>query len=350
MKLCGSELGQRLGMLELYENHFRIRVVAFENQAYERAFMDQGDKDRIRKIVLDTIRASECELFDVYVNRLVDYILLVRNRIQSGNVISKEEESQMVDHLRTIKELYATGEWELARQLLTNLREIPGYDQDSFRQDGEIAALSILFLMWGDWEQIPGLEKRFPVFYEKAENLARKTVCYLKMRWNLPEQISKEALSEALVYNLLRILFQKHFGYAGCLMLGNSISQNAIKHSSMVLALADSIGEFLYKEEKIKIREYNTQLLGVSLYKVIDMIEYPYVPRRLLICARNGKASAQIISRDMLRRLGDWWIDDIRVEPLYEARKLRVEDYDWMIGSLRAMRTTIPGPVCRFMQ
>lgn len=112
-------------------------------------------------------------------------------------------------------------------------------------------------------------------------------------------------------------------------MLGNSISQNAIKRSSMVLALADSIGEFLYKEEKIKISEYNTQLLGVSLYKVIDMIEYPYVPRRLLICARNGKASAQTISRDMLRRLGDWWIDDIRVEPLYEARKLRVEDYDW---------------------
>ena len=157
MKLCGSELGQRLGMLELYENHFRIRVVAFENQAYERAFMDQGDKDRIRKIVLDTIRASECELFDSYVNRLVDYILLVRKRIQSGNVISKEEESQTVYHLGTIKELYATGEWELARQLLTNLREIPGYDQDSFRRDGEIAALSILFLMWGDGEQIPGL-------------------------------------------------------------------------------------------------------------------------------------------------------------------------------------------------
>lgn len=336
MKLCGSELGQRLGMLELYENHFRIRVVAFENQAYERAFMDQGDKDRIRKIVLDTIRASECELFDSYVNRLVDYILLVRKRIQSGNVISKEEESQTVYHLGTIKELYATGEWELARQLLTNLREIPGYDQDSFRRDGEIAALSILFLMWGDWEQIPGLEKRFPVFYEKAENLARKTVCYLKMRWNLPEQIPKEALSEALMSDLLRILFQKHFGYEGCLMLGNSISQNAIKRSSMVLALADSIGEFLYKEEKIKISEYNTQLLGVSLYKVIDMIEYPYVPRRLLICARNGKASAQTISRDMLRRLGDWWIDDIRVEPLYEARKLRVEDYDWMIGSFKS--------------
>ena len=154
---------------------------------------------------------------------------------------------------------------------MTKLREFPGYDQDSFRRDGEIAALSILFLMWGDWEQIPGLEKRFPVFYEKAENLARKTVCYLKMRWNLPEQIPKEALSEALMSDLLRILFQKHFGYEGCLMLGNSISQNAIKRSSMVLALADSIGEFLYKEEKIKISEYNTQLLGVSLYKVIDL-------------------------------------------------------------------------------
>lgn len=84
-----------------------------------------------------------------------------------------------------------------------------------------------------------------------------------------PGANSERGTVEALMSDLLRILFQKHFGYEGCLMLGNSISQNAIKRSSMVLALADSIGEFLYKEEKIKISEYNTQLLGVSLYKVI---------------------------------------------------------------------------------
>ena len=46
-------------MLELYENHFRIRVVAFNDQVYERAFRDRGDKDKVRKTVLDTIRASE---------------------------------------------------------------------------------------------------------------------------------------------------------------------------------------------------------------------------------------------------------------------------------------------------
>lgn len=105
----------------------------------------KGDKDRIRKIVLDTIRASECELFDSYVNRLVDYILLVRKRIQSGNVISKEEESQTVYHLGTIKELYATGEWELARQLLTNLREIPGYDQDPLDEMGRLRHFRFCF-------------------------------------------------------------------------------------------------------------------------------------------------------------------------------------------------------------
>lgn len=79
-------------MLELYENHFRIRVVAFNDQVYERAFRDRGDKDKVRKTVLDTIRASENELFDTYINRLVDYVLLLRNRIQSGNLIEADSE------------------------------------------------------------------------------------------------------------------------------------------------------------------------------------------------------------------------------------------------------------------
>ena len=52
-------------------------VVAFNDQVYERAFRDRGDKDKVRKTVLDTIRASENELFDTYINRLVDYVLFV---------------------------------------------------------------------------------------------------------------------------------------------------------------------------------------------------------------------------------------------------------------------------------
>ena len=106
MKLCGDEFSQRLCMLELYENHFRIRVVAFNDQVYERAFRDRGDKDKVRKTVLDTIRASENELFDTYINRLVDYVLLLRNRIQSGNLIEADsEQGQFTEKAAFIKRM-----------------------------------------------------------------------------------------------------------------------------------------------------------------------------------------------------------------------------------------------------
>lgn len=154
-------------MLELYENHFRIRVVAFNDQVYERAFRDRGDKDKVRKTVLDTIRASENELFDTYINRLVDYVLLLRNRIQSGNLIEADSERWSVYR----KKLPLSKEWTLAVKLLENLKNISGYLQDISNVEGEIAALASLFLMWGDWEQMPELKKRFSIFIRKQKIL-----------------------------------------------------------------------------------------------------------------------------------------------------------------------------------
>lgn len=240
MKLCGDEFSQRLCMLELYENHFRIRVVAFNDQVYERAFRDRGDKDKVRKTVLDTIRASENELFDTYINRLVDYVLLLRNRIQSGNLIEADSERWSVYR----KKLPLSKEWTLAVKLLENLKNISGYLQDISNVEGEIAALAALFLMWGDWEQMPELKKRFSIFYTKAKNLTEQVVENLKEQWKVPDEISNSQLVTALIPDMLRLLFQKNFGYADCFMLGNSISENAIKRSPFVLALADSIGEF----------------------------------------------------------------------------------------------------------
>ena len=130
-------------------------------------------------------------------------------------------------------------------KLLENLKNISGYLQDISNVEGEIAALAALFLMWGDWEQMPELKKRFSIFYTKAKNLTEQVVENLKEQWKVPDEISNSQLVTALIPDMLRLLFQKNFGYADCFMFGNSISENAIKRSPFVLALADSIGEFL---------------------------------------------------------------------------------------------------------
>ena len=110
------------------------------------------------------------ELFDTYINRLVDYVLLLRNRIQSGNLIEADSERWSVYR----KKLPLSKEWTLAVKLLENLKNISGYLQDISNVEGEIAALAALFLMWGDWEQMPELKKRFSIFYTKAKILQNR--------------------------------------------------------------------------------------------------------------------------------------------------------------------------------
>lgn len=165
LRLQGDELSQRLCMLELYENHFRTRVVSFDNYTYERAFADLNDKDQIRKLVLNVIRKSENELFDTYTNRFVDYILLQRNRVKAGLVIDEKAECWS----RWIPEIKRFPEWDTASEMLEQLQFMTGFFPST---EGEIAAIVVLLLIWGDWEQYPGLEQRFPEIHKKAQILS----------------------------------------------------------------------------------------------------------------------------------------------------------------------------------
>ena len=323
LKLCGYELSQRLCMLELYENHFHTRVVAFNNYTYERAFADQNDKSQIRKLILDMIRGSENELIDTYINRFVDYILLQRNRVMAGRMIHVKQEAWG----KWIPQIKMRPEWATASALFQALQTVTGFQETS---EGEIAAVVVLLLIWGDWEQYPDLKLRFPQVYEQAETLAYRMLDRLKQLWMLPVEL--DMCASALTPEFVRILLQHQFGYACCQMLGNVISENVIKQSPLAMALADSVRMF-FREEGIGISEYNTQLLAVSIFGVIDTIPYPYKKRRILICARNGKSSAQIIARNIQRQMGDWWIETINVKPLYDIRKFSRDQYDCVIGS-----------------
>lgn len=86
------------------------------------------------------------------------------------------------------------------------------------------------------------------------------------------------------------------------------------------MALADTM-TVLLKEEGMHVSEFNRQFLALTIFGIIDGIPYSYKKRRLLICARNGKRSGQIIAENIKRQLGTWWIETIDIKPLYEARK-----------------------------
>ena len=382
LRLAGDEFSQRLCILELYENHFRKRVVAFRDNEYEQAFADRGDKDQIRRATLEEIRVSDNEVFDIYVNRLVDYLLLMRNRVQDGRRLGGDGHGMAhgghsmahgghglahgghdlahgghglahgghdlahdghglahgghdLAHRGPMpgfpEELRSYREFTLAKRLTAALEAFPEFEAD----DCEAAGIALLLLLWGDWEEVPGLDERFPAFYPEAKRLSVVLTGELGARWNLDFTRIDPGFPETMVPGLLRVLIQMHFGYSRCRLVGNSISENAIKDSPLSMALADNLAEILCKHCGHEINEYSIQLLAVRLYGLIDSISYTYTPRRILVCARNGKDSARIIADSIRRRLGEEWIGKLTISELYEARKYPPESYDCLIGSFR---------------
>lgn len=326
--LSGWELGQRLCLLELYENHFHSRVVLFSNDAFEQSFADRDDKDLIRKTVLDALRASNVRLFDLYANRLVDYFLLLRNRTERAEPIDQ----RLAPWSDWAPDLRAFPEHAVAESLTRQLGKIPGF---SFTE-GETLAVTALLLAWGDFDGTPDLPARFRQLNSQAEDISRDALAQLGRQFGMPFTDIDPTFQNELVPELIRLLIQRRLGLARCQMIGNSVSENAIKDSPMSMALAESLAYVLERDHELETNELGLQLLAVRFHGLCSRIPYPYRRRRVLVCARNGKASAAILADGIRRRFGDWWLEALDTDALYDARKFPPDAYDCVVGSFRS--------------
>ena len=336
LKLEGDELSRRLCFLELYENHFRKRVVAFRDDKFEEAFEDRGDREEIRNAVLWIIRGSSLEMFDSFLNRMINYTLLMRNRMKAGRRVNRED--CLWGQYR--EELQRSPEYEIGGRIMKALKKFPEFQED----DEETEALCVLLQMWADLEEEDGLKERFPECYEKAQKASGEVVEILTRRWNLPFPDIDPGFARKLEPWFVRIFLQARYGFCQSRTVGNIVSDNDIKDSVLSMQLADETAQILRSRWEIEINEYSIQLLAVRFFRMISRISYSYNPRRILICARNGKESAWVIADSLKRQLGTEWIGRLTVSGMYEGRKYPPEDYDCLIGSFSpyAYRYTWP--------
>lgn len=325
LRLEGDELSRRLCFLELYENHFWKRVVTFQDQRYEEAFADRGDKEEIRSTVLWIIRHSSVEMFDSFLNRMVNYTLLMRNRMKAGYKIRRSQGlwGQYSEEIR------GSIEYEIAGQIMEALKQFPEFRED----EEEREALGVLLQMWEDMEGTDGLGERFSKNYEKAQAASKELVEGLERRWGLPLQKIDSSCVENLAPWFLRVLLQARYGFCQSRTVGNIVSDNQIKDSVMSMVLADEAARVIRDTWDIWVNEYSIQLLAVRIFRLINKVSYSYIPRRMLVCARNGRESAWVIADSIKRQLGTEWIGKLTITGLYEGRKYPLEDYDCLIGS-----------------
>jgi hypothetical protein len=217
----------------------------------------------------------------------------------------------------------------MVKKLFDALRK---YD-DFIDDEDEMLTVTVLIQIWEDWDVEQEVSQRFPEVYATAEKLAQMIMERIAGKWNLHFLKAKGA--ECIHSGLTYILLQIRYGCNQYKLIGNSVSENEIKESVLAMALADEIAEVIREQYHTKMNEYTIQLLAVKMYGLIKENSYPYNPRRILVCARNGTESAKIIEESVKRRFGTEWIGKIQVDELYEARKYPLEEWDSMIGSFQ---------------
>lgn len=320
LKLEGEEFYIRLCLLELYENHFWNRTATYENEQFERCFFGCNDQAQIRKVVLNILREKEYKIFDAFANRIVDYMILTRNRISAKKNACFPE----------IDKVYLQGEgYRLAEKLenvISNIMEV------NFSEDERYGIL-IMLLIGRDWNDIGELSDLDEGLYRKAESMTQYLEEYFRIKWGISFSACAEDYKEYMIPCLFGILIQEKFLCNEIRYIGSPVTKNKIEKSPLSLLFAQYAARVLHEKYQIAFNEYATQRIGVCIYWVISQVPYPYKKRRILIAAKSGMRGAMTLEKNISKNLGTWWIERVQLCELYEARKYETEDYDCLIGT-----------------
>lgn len=315
----GTELSKRLCMIELYEIHYPHAISSLDCDEFTRYFEDVNkDKVHIRKEFLTVLRKSENSLLDILGNRMVNYLLLMRNRINLGYNI--EIGSMYINLLKTFRE------YNLAGDIVRSLNKYGGFDIS----EDEVIGIELLLLNWGDIDYRVDMKNLYPTFYKDAKELTHSMFKLIEKKENI-NFYEVENSEEEMIAALIPIVSQIFFNCSHYSITGKHINDNGIRSSPLSIRLAQESAKMIEGKFSCKITDHDINTIAVRYYSFLDRIDYSYVKRRLIIFCRNGFEGARILKSKILRRYNPKWFEKLEIHEFYEVRKLDLKNYDYAI-------------------
>lgn len=323
IKVLGREISKRLCMIELYEIHYHKTISLLgKNDFTEYFYVNQEEHNQIRKIFLNTLRQSNHSLLDSFANRVVNYLILMRNRVARDHSMSISEENR-----GTLQEF---GEYRLACQIVKNLQVLDGFHIEN----DEIIAIELLLLIWMDITVLDDLKERYGVFYDRSKKIAMKIFKKINHDWKI--DLASPTQIEELVTCLIPILMQVSFSCSQYLVCGAQVEDSSIKNSPFSLILAKTVADVIEMEYGCRITDHDINMIAIRLYAMVDRFDYEYQPRKVIVCSRTGKNGAQIIKDKILKLYPISLFKQLDVFEFYEVRALENAGYDYVICNFGA--------------
>lgn len=315
----GTEFDRRMMMICLFEVYYHEAKTLFQSNDYLRYFM-RPDEERfeIRHIFLEKLRNSQCHVGDDYTQRLSRYLCLLSSRYQAGYKINFSKKQIM-----WIQEFQ---QYKVAEEVLKELKQFSGFDVNI----DEVAAFALLLIFWADISPESDLEKQYGSLYVEAREFIKKLDVIYKEDYGI-NITELEDYENVLCSSLIPILMQKHFNASQYTVNAiNTIDESRVRNSSFCIKLAREAYDLFKKEYDSSISLPNLIVISESLELLFYKISYKFKPIRLIVSMLKGLKTANAVANIIENKLGTYF-ERIEYCEFYEIRKLKVEDYDYVV-------------------
>ena len=321
--ILGDERNRRMLMLCVFENHYHEAVRMYRDEAYSSWFdYDETMRYEIRHIFLKNLRESDCHICDDHTQRFSRYLCLMANRVQAGKcVVFTDEQRKYIRKLR---------QNQVAHRIVFDLMKYPGFERIP---DDEIYMLALLLAEYADISPECNLEVHYADQLKQANDFLDDYEQMVLFEYGI--QLNdfsnvRNVLSRALI----PLLIQKDFQATEHETRLSSIHDDRI--SDCPLATQMSYDALFVFERKYGVRLTIDNLLAIStsIHSMLLSIGYDFQPVRALLFPWTGlEMGNRIASMITKRYLGTF--EEIKVCELYEMRKYKKEDYDFVILNIQ---------------
>ena len=314
----GEEFNRRLLMIRVFEVHYHKAITPFSYAEYLQYFARE-DEERydIRHEFLDVLRETKTQVIDEFAQRISRYLLLLSNRFQKGYYLSFTEEEKLF--------IRSFPRYQTAELIVKRLRKFKGFAVD----ENETYGLALLLLMWADINGDSDMQSEYGCVYEEAKQWVEKARVEIKKEYQL--DIGTIANWENILLTaLIPITIQLRFSSSAQSVFTSQVISDDVRRSPFAIALAQAVVNRMKKETGEDFSLLNLLMLASRFYILINYVGYSYKKQRLLLTSSNGLESAKFMREEIMHRAGRYF-EKIDLYELYEMRKLKVEDYDWVV-------------------
>ncbi|MCH1942650.1 BglG family transcription antiterminator [Holdemania massiliensis] len=337
LKVSGSELNLRFCILELFANH---HVTAFSVSTYKPYcdYFTVGEMElgSVRRLLIESLHRHQIHILDNNIHRISRFVFVLLNRKKKGHTV--EIDNKAAQDLKSMKE------YGLACDFAAELRK---RRPDVCLQESDILSLELLILMWNDLSDDDPIDQDYPLFAAPCEGLAAAILNAVRQEWGLEFPDRSRAL-RILKACLIPHYVQIHFNFIGYnLMIGQIVENNYGSSSPLSVALAMSAAQVIEDHSQHPVSEFFLLDMAVRFFVILNLIDYEYRPRRILLCSSAGYQSTAVLRRKLLHKFGPDAFARMDCAEFYEVRQIDQSQYDAVILNNSVLRFPYPIPhVC----